>query len=90
MRNTKYCRCRLNGKKWLHFCNKTATIIYREIIPMRKKSTDIRAYTESRTFAASMATLWSGKCVFAFKDGVMPAVRRRTVGEKRRVWNMRS
>ena len=41
---------------------------------MRKKSTDKKAYTESRTFAVSMVATWSGKCVFAFEDGVMPAV----------------
>lgn len=41
---------------------------------MRKKSTELWAYTESRTVAASMVALWSGKCVFAFEDGVMPAV----------------
>ena len=51
---------------------------------MRKKSTDRKAYTESRTFAVSMVALWSGKCVFAFEDGVMPAVLPPTIGEMRR------
>ena len=51
---------------------------------MRKKSTDRKAYTESCAFAVSMVALWSGKCVFAFEDGVMPAVPPPTIGETRR------